>query len=139
MTDPDFTLDPQLVADTHGVTQWPLSEVLLMDDVRFPWLILVPRVAGVREPFELSADQQQQLLNEAMAAGRCLSALHNADKINTAALGNVVSQLHVHVVARLRDDAVWPRPVWGVGEPCRYGADALDATLNRLRARLPVL
>ena len=134
-----FSLDPQLAADTHLVVRWSLSEVLLMDDARFPWIILVPRVPDVTEAFQLTDDQQHQLLRETTETGRALSGAFGADKINTAALGNVVSQLHVHVIARFHDDAAWPRPVWGTGTACRYDAGPLAEMLTRLRAALPPL
>ncbi len=134
-----FSLDPQLAADTHPIVRWSLSEVLLMDDARFPWIILVPRVPEVTEAFQLTDDQQHQLLRETTETGRALSGAFGADKINTAALGNVVSQLHVHVIARSHDDAAWPRPVWGTGTACRYDAGPLAEMLTRLRAALPPL
>ena len=134
-----FSLDPQLAADTHLVVRWSLSEVLLMDDARFPWVILVPRVPDVTEAFQLTDDQQHQLLRETTETGRALCGAFGADKINTAALGNVVSQLHVHVIARFHDDAAWPRPVWGTGTACRYDAGPLAEMLTRLRAALPPL
>ena len=134
-----FALDPKLAADTHPVVRWSLSEVLLMDDARFPWVILVPRVPDLTEAFQLMDDQQHQLLRETTEVGRVLSGTFGADKINTAALGNVVSQLHVHVIARFRDDAAWPRPVWGTGNARHYDAEPLAAMLARLRAALSPL
>ena len=131
-----FELHPQLAADTHAVGDLELSRVLLMDDARFPWLILVPRRAGMRDLVDLPTAAQHVLLDE---IGRCATALRNMDrpdKLNIAALGNLVAQLHVHVVARMRHDAAWPRPVWGVGEAVRYDPNALQLRLSSLRAAL---
>ena len=131
-----FELDPQLAADTHAVGDLELSRVLLMNDARFPWLILVPRRAGMRELIDLHVDEQHILLSE---IDRCATALRNMDrpdKLNVAALGNVVAQLHVHVIARTLHDAAWPRPVWGVGEAVHYDANALQLRLTSLRAAL---
>jgi len=131
-----FELDPQLAAETHAVGDLGLSRVLLMDDARFPWLILVPRRAGMRELIDLRLDEQHVLLDE---IGRCATALRNMekpDKLNVAALGNVVAQLHVHVLARTRQDAAWPRPVWGVGTRIAYADAALQLRLASLRAAL---
>jgi len=131
-----FELDPQLAADTHAVGDLGLSRVLLMDDVRFPWLILVPRRAGMRELIDLPRAEQHVLLDE---IERCATALRNMDKpdkLNVAALGNVVAQLHVHVIARTRQDAAWPRPVWGIGARIAYDDSALQRRLSSLRAAL---
>lgn len=135
----DFELDPRLAADTHRIVRWGLSDVLLMNDARFPWVILVPRVAGVMEWFDLAGVDRAVLLKETLALGKALQALFNAEKMNTAALGNVVSQLHVHVVARYASDVAWPAPVWGFGTAEPYGDKALINTLGRLRRELPTL
>ncbi|MBT4854012.1 MAG: HIT domain-containing protein, partial [Halieaceae bacterium] len=115
-----FQLDPRLAADTHPVVRWGLSDVLLMDDARFPWVVLVPRIAGVTEWFDLSEVQQATLLNETLVLGKAMQRVFSAEKMNTAALGNIVSQLHVHVVARYATDEAWPAPVWGVGTAKLY-------------------
>lgn len=128
-----FVLDPRLEADTHLVAEWPLSRVLMMDDARYPWAILVPRVAGVSEWFDLSAADQAQLSREALAAAAQMKAMFGARKINVAALGNMVAQLHVHVVARFEGDAAWPGPVWGVGVKTLYTDDMRAATLAKLK------
>ncbi|HJT99341.1 MAG TPA: HIT domain-containing protein [Rhodanobacteraceae bacterium] len=122
-----FALDPRLAVETHAIGALPLSELLLMDDARFPWLILVPRIAGARELIDLDEGDQRTLLAEINRVGRALEALLRPDKLNVAALGNVVPQLHVHVIARRTDDAAWPRPVWGSGERVAY-AEAERAT-----------
>ncbi len=132
-----FVLDPRLAADTHLLTQWPLSELRLMDDAHYPWLILVPRVADAREVLDLDAASRQQLHAETDAAARLLQQALAPDKLNIAALGNVVAQLHVHVIARYRDDAAWPRPVWGV-HPVEKRSDLARAELiARLQPHLP--
>jgi diadenosine tetraphosphate (Ap4A) HIT family hydrolase len=131
-----FALDPRLAMDTHVVGNLEFSRVLLMDDARFPWLILVPRRAGLRDLIDLPRDDQHLLQDEIDRCARVLHALERPDKLNVAALGNVVAQLHVHVIARFVHDAAWPRPVWGVGERTPYSATALDARMTSLRAAL---
>ena len=135
MSDP-FELAPRLAADTFLVGEAPLSQVLLMNDARYPWLILVPRRADVTEPFELSEADQAQLLQESMRLGEAMKAHFAADKLNIAALGNQVAQLHVHHVARFHTDDAWPGPVWGVGSAVPYGEAARDALMNELRSLL---
>ena len=139
MTITGFALDPRLAADTRPVARWGLSDVLLMNDARFPWVILVPRIAGVTEWFDLVEGERATLLNETLALGKAMQTLFNAEKINTAALGNVVSQLHVHVVARYARDAAWPAPTWGFGKAEPYESEALINTLDRLSRELPSL
>ena len=134
-----FTLDPRLVADTHPIGDAPLSRVLLMDDARFPWLILVPRIAGARELFDLDGADRATLLGELDGVGRALESLLRPDKTNIAALGNVVSQLHVHVIARHTTDAAWPQPVWGRGAPVRYEPAALAERVGAWREALGAL
>jgi len=131
-----FVLDSTLAADGHFVGDLPLSTVLLMDDARFPWLIVVPRVAGMRDLIDLRRAQRQALLDEVDACAYALRALHAPLKLNVAALGNVVAQLHVHVIARHAGDAAWPKPVWGVGDREHYASVALTAEVARLRVAL---
>lgn len=131
-----WSLHPQLAADTHLVASLELSELRLMDNRLYPWLILVPRVEAAIEWFDLPESAQHGLLAEMGVAGRLLRELHAPDKLNVAALGNVVAQLHVHVIARFRDDAAWPRPVWGAEPAEPYPPDVLAAELKRLRAAL---
>ncbi|HXR63394.1 MAG TPA: HIT domain-containing protein [Rudaea sp.] len=133
-----FTLDSRLAADTHRIGDLPLSRVLLFDDARFPWLVLVPRQAGLRDLIDLPHDDQHLLLDEVNRCAHVLHAIDKPDKLNIAALGNVVAQLHVHVIARYAHDAAWPRPVWNVGTAQAYSADALQARLARLRAALQI-
>lgn len=134
--DDGFALDTRLAADTQPVGDLPLSRVLLMNDARFPWLILVPRRAELRELTDLEADDRRVLSDEIDRCARALQALEHPDKLNIAALGNVVAQLHVHIVARRRNDAAWPRPVWGSGNMHAYATADLTAKLDRLRERL---
>lgn len=129
-----FALHPQLAADTVELCTLELCRVLLARDSSFPWLILVPQRAGVREIHELSARDRARLHDEVDLASRVMAALFAPDKMNVAALGNVVSQLHVHVVARYRTDRAWPRPVWGTGPAEPYAPERLAALRERLRA-----
>ncbi|HEY6941629.1 HIT family protein [Dokdonella sp.] len=134
-----FALDPRLVADTHPIGDALLSRVLLMDDARFPWLILVPRIAGARELFDLDPADRASLLAELDGVGRALESLLHPDKMNIAALGNVVPQLHVHVIARYTTDAAWPQPVWGHGERVRHAPLALAERVAAFREALGAL
>ena len=108
----------------------------MMDDSRYPWLILVPRLANVREWLDLSSRDQALLLAEQLQVSRCLQTLVSPDKLNIATLGNVVPQLHVHIVARFESDFVWPAPVWGRGESVRYSTDEKATLLDRYRSAL---
>jgi diadenosine tetraphosphate (Ap4A) HIT family hydrolase len=118
--DSDWTLDPQLAADTVPVGDLELSCVLLANDANYPWLILVPRKPALADLIDLDESGQRQLLAEVDAAARALKRVTRCDKLNIAALGNVVAQLHVHVIARRRSDAAWPKPVWGAVPPRTY-------------------
>lgn len=109
----DFDLDPRLAADTLPILDLPLSRLLMMRDGNYPWLILVPRRAGAVEILDLAAEDRAALWSEIERVAEALRAETAADKLNVAALGNVVAQLHVHVIARFRSDAAWPAPVWG--------------------------
>ena len=131
-----FELDPRLAADTFVVDETLLCQVLLMNDARYPWLILVPRRSDVIEPFELSEADQAQLWQESMRLGEAMKAHFAADKLNIAALGNQVAQLHVHHIARFHTDDAWPGPVWGVGSAAPYSDAARDALIGELRSLL---
>ncbi len=139
VTTSGFELDPRLAADTHLIVGWGLCDVLLMDDARFPWIVLVPRIAGVTEWFDLPEGERATLLKETLALAEVMQALYNADKINTAALGNIVSQLHVHIVVRYSSDEAWPAPVWGMGMAKPYDQASLTSTIDALRRELPKL
>ena len=134
----DFVLDPRLAGDTHCVGDLDLSRVLLMDDARFPWLILVPRRANLRELIDLDIAAQQLLLAEVDRCARILRTLEKPDKLNIAALGNVVAQLHVHAIARRANDAAWPQPVWGFGERVPHASLELHDRLDALREALDI-
>jgi len=131
----DFTLHPRLAADTVCVVDWTLSRVLLMNDARYPWLILVPRHDGATELFDLEQNDRAALMEEVSRAARDLKEISGAAKINVGALGNLVPQLHVHVVARSPGDAAWPGPVWGHGTATPYDTAQLDVLVSRLRTR----
>jgi diadenosine tetraphosphate (Ap4A) HIT family hydrolase len=133
----EFILHPQLAADTLPVGEAPLCRVLLMNDARYPWVILVPRRHGLREIHELDDEAQHALLRESVILGRALLPLFAGDKLNVAALGNVVSQLHLHHVVRSATDAAWPAPVWGHGQAVAYAADAARERIGQIRAALP--
>ncbi|MFD0323038.1 MULTISPECIES: HIT domain-containing protein [Lysobacter] len=129
-------LHPQLADDTHPVAQFELSELRLMDDANHPWLILVPRVDGAVELIDLSEDQQLTLTGEIARTSRALQAQFAPHKLNIAALGNLVPQLHVHVIARYREDIAWPRPVWGMATAQPYSPDLLVQRIRRLQDAL---
>ena len=131
-----FELHPRLSADTIAVVEWPLCQVLLMNDSAWPWLILVPRRHGVSELHELDAGDREILVHEIATASHRLQNFCGADKMNVAALGNVVPQLHVHVIARFTTDPAWPRPVFGAQPPTPYQPEALAELLDGLVAAL---
>jgi diadenosine tetraphosphate (Ap4A) HIT family hydrolase len=134
-----FQLHPRLAADTVEVGRLPLCRVLLMNESRFPWVILVPERPGVTEIYQLEAADQRQLIAESSAVARCLAQSFRADKMNIAALGNQVPQLHLHHVVRQRTDEAWPSPVWGRFEPRPWAADALAEQLAALRRLLAAI
>lgn len=124
-----FTLHPKLAADCSVVGELNLCRVLLMEDARFPWLILVPMLEGAVEVFDLSPQHQAQLMVECAMIAKQLKQVTHADKINIATLGNQVPQLHVHTIARFRSDAAWPQPVWSHTEPRIAYTDAARESL----------
>ncbi len=131
-----FALHPRLAADTVPIGDLPLCSVLLTDDSRYPWLILVPRRPNLREIVDLAAEERAVLVEEIAAASQALRGVTGAEKLNVAAIGNVVAQLHVHVVARFAADAAWPEPVWGRGAAVRYGAGAARERARRIAVEL---
>jgi diadenosine tetraphosphate (Ap4A) HIT family hydrolase len=135
MSETGWSLHPQLRADTAPVCDLALSRLLAMNDANFPWLILVPRRAEVSELFDLGAEQAM-LHNEVSLVSRVLKDITQCDKLNVAAIGNVVPQLHVHIVARRKDDALWPKPVWGAAPPRTYDPAALERFVSAIRAGL---
>lgn len=135
MNDP-WHLHPQLADDTLPVAKFALCDLRLMDDANYPWLILVPRVVEAVELLDLDATQRHVLTDEIDLAGRVLREVFRPHKLNVAALGNLVPQLHVHVIARREDDPAWPRPVWGMAAARPYSEEALIERIARLREAL---
>ncbi len=133
---PHWELDPQLVHDTAAIGDLALSRALVSRDASYPWVILVPRRPGVVELIDLPDADQAQVMREIAQVGRVLKTVTACDKLNIAAIGNVVAQLHIHIVARRRGDAAWPKPVWGAGPARTYAADALDQFIAALRRDL---
>ena len=127
-----FVLHERLEADTLFVTDWPLCRVLLLNDSNYPWLVLVPRRHGITEVHELDASDRQILVEEIAQASHKLQNLTGARKMNVAALGNMVPQLHVHVIARFDTDPAWPKPVWGQVPAASYTADAQAEMVAKL-------
>ena len=138
MPDPShpWSLHPQLAADTHAVGDLPLSRLLIIKDANYPWLVLVPRRPGVSEILDLEPEDQARLMGEITRTGAALKEIAPCDKLNIAALGNVVPQLHVHVVARSKNDAAWPHPVWGKLKPRAYDPTTLDRFADLLKKAL---
>ncbi|MBX9801947.1 MAG: HIT domain-containing protein [Caulobacteraceae bacterium] len=133
-----FKADPAFEAGSVAVCDWPLCQLRLQDDARFPWLVLIPRRAGLREIDDLTPAERAVLMEEVVRAGDLVRSLGEAagrpvQKLNVAALGNVTAQLHIHVVGRRPDDGLWPDPVWGRGAAVACGADGLQAAISRLR------
>ena len=131
-----FELDARLAADSLFVADGPLSQVRLMDDARWPWLVLVPRVQGASEWIDLDGNQQRLLLAEVNLVSRLLREEPGVGKLNLGALGNIVRQLHVHLIGRHEGDAAWPGPVWGSGPMQRFVPGERDARVAAWRQRL---
>jgi len=128
-----FELDPKLAADTVEIARWELCRVLLMNDANYPWLILVPARAGLRDFHDLAADDLGVMTAEIVRASKALEALFGPVKLNVAALGNQVPQFHVHVIARRQDDPAWPKPVWGAVPATPYDEAARNERIAQLR------
>ena len=128
-----FTLHPRLDADTLPVTDLDVCRVLMMNDARYPWLILVPRIDGARELHALAAAEQSVIWQEVARTTALLETITRAEKMNVAMLGNMVPQLHIHIIARYAADAAWPGPVWGVGAAEPYRAEDSTRWIERLR------
>ena len=133
---PEFSLHPQLARDSVVVGDLLLSRVLLMNNSRFPWLLLVPRRPGLRETIDLPEHEQPVLWREISAVSRLVREVFSPDKLNVAAIGNLVPQLHVHVIARFEADEAWPKPVFGFAPPIPYSPADLDALTSRIAAGL---
>jgi len=131
-----FNLNPRLEGDSFFVADLPLCAVRLMKDANYPWLLLVPRKPDLVEIIDLDEADQQQLMREISQASACLRRVTDCEKLNVGALGNMVSQLHVHVIARFREDAAWPGPVWGVVPARAPDPDKAETLIERLRDAL---
>lgn len=131
-----FTLHPQLKQDTFLVTDLPLCHVLLMNESRYPWLILVPRKNSIKEIHQLPEADRLQLWQESHQVSEALESLYQPDKLNIGSLGNLVPQLHIHHIARFTTDEAWPSPVWGKFEPTAYSQDEAESIIAQLQAQL---
>jgi len=131
-----FELHERLVADTVQVHASDSLLLLLVNDARYPWLILVPKVEGIRELYELNGDAQQEFYQVSTMLGAEMMTLFQGDKFNVAALGNEVPQLHVHHIVRFKSDVAWPAPIWGKGKPIAYTADEQATRLDLLQSNL---
>jgi len=138
MVSANWKLDPKLAADTVPIGDLAMTRVLLANDANFPWLILVPRTPGVTEITDLDPNEQVQLLSEIDATARALKSVTEYERLNVAALGNVVGQLHVHVIGRRHNDAAWPKPVWGAAPPSAYIPAVRDGLIGALRRALKI-
>jgi diadenosine tetraphosphate (Ap4A) HIT family hydrolase len=131
-----FSIDPQLTQTSYPLVALSVSDLRLVDDSRWPWILVIPRVPHTVELIDLSPELRNQVRQEIDHVSRVLRDQFAPDKLNVAALGNQVRQLHIHVIARYRDDAAWPKPVWGVGDALPYESDALNSRLSGLRQAL---
>jgi diadenosine tetraphosphate (Ap4A) HIT family hydrolase len=131
-----WSLNPQLEKDTIEIGDLPLSRVLVIKDAHYPWLLLVPRCEGAIEIIDLAEVEQAQLMTEISRVARALKEVTKCDKLNIAALGNVVPQLHVHVIARRTSDIAWPRPAWGVAPPLAHDAEEVQRFISALRRKI---
>ena len=132
----EFKLNFRLLEDSTFVTKLNVSQVRLNHDARFPWLILIPEIAGLKELHDIPDQKQAIVQKELNFCSAALQELASADKMNVAALGNLVPQLHIHVIARKHDDSAWPKPVWSAGEAKPYEEENLAMLVNKLRQRL---
>jgi diadenosine tetraphosphate (Ap4A) HIT family hydrolase len=133
---PTWALHPQLERDTINIGDLPLCRVLVIQDANYPWLLLVPRRNEVVEVLDLDEVEQAQLMTETTRVARALREITQCDKLNIAALGNVVPQLHVHVIARRKTDAAWPRPVWGAVPPLTHDPEELKLFISAIRKKI---
>ena len=129
----NFELHPQLAADSLAVSDFDLCALRLVNDINYPWLLLVPQKAGLIDLTDLSRADRITLMDEVHVASEALRALGRCDKLNVASLGNQVPQLHIHVIARRTDDAAWPRPIWGVAEQKAYEPAEASRIIDTLR------
>lgn len=131
-----WALHPQLARDTVPLGDLALSRVLIIKDANYPWLLLVPRRPDITEIIDLDGVEQAQLMVEIDRTARALKTVTECDKLNIAALGNAVPQLHVHIIARRKTDKAWPKPVWGMVPPLEHDAAALAQLMDAMRAKL---
>jgi len=136
MPESAWSLHPQLSQDTIDIGDLPLSKVLVIKDANYPWLMLVPRRPEKVEIIDLDEVEQAQLMTEVSRAAKALKEITKCDKLNIAALGNVVPQLHVHVIARRTSDPAWPRPVWGAVPPLAHDAAEVQHFISALRRKI---
>ena len=129
-----FTLDPRLAADTLRVKSLGMCELLIMNDARYPWAVLVPRIEGARELHDMGEEDSGLVWREIMAVAKAVGSWSGVEKINIGALGNMVPQLHIHVIGRSGSDPAWPGPVWGHSPRVPYQSEAMDAFVRYLRA-----
>jgi diadenosine tetraphosphate (Ap4A) HIT family hydrolase len=133
---PAWSLHSQLKKDTIDIGDLPLCRVLVIKDAHFPWMLLVPRRPDIVEIIDLDEVEQGQLMTEISRAARALKEVTRCDKLNIAALGNLVPQLHIHVIARRSSDVAWPRPVWGVMPPLAHDAEEVQTFISALRRKI---
>ena len=136
MPETGFVLDPHLAQVGHLLGDFPLSHVFFFDDARFPWLMLVPRRANISEILDLDEADRQQLFKETMQAAEALRSVSKPEKLNIGALGNIVRQLHVHIIGRFESDPAWPGPVWGHGERVSYPPHMAGPLMDKLSKAL---
>ena len=136
MPESAWSLHPQLAKDTIDIGDLPLSRVLVIKDANYPWLLLVPRREGAVEIIDLDEVAQAQLMTEITRVSRAVKEITKCDKLNVAALGNMVPQLHIHIVARRTGDVAWPRPVWGVAPPLPHDAQEVQQFISAVRRKI---
>lgn len=132
----DFQLHPRLAQDTIFLGRFELCQVLLMNDAQYPWCILVPEVANVTELYQLDTVQRHQLMDESCFLAENLAMLYQADKMNVATIGNIVTQLHIHHVVRYQNDKTFPAPVWGKYPAIPYDAAELTRHTQLIQSKL---
>jgi diadenosine tetraphosphate (Ap4A) HIT family hydrolase len=138
-TEVSFTLHPQLAHDCFELADFPLCKLLLCNDSAYPWFILVPKVTDIKDVYQLDWQQQQQLLNESSLLSELVMQVFDGDKMNVAALGNVVEQLHVHHVVRYKTDVSWPKPIWGQQALTPYTEVELVELKEKLLPKIAVI
>jgi len=136
LQDAEWSLHPQLARDTINIGDLPLCRALVINDANYPWLLLVPRRQGMVELIDLGEVERAQLMTEIARVAGALKDVTRCDKLNIAALGNVVPQLHVHIIARRHGDAAWPRPVWGVVPALAHDPAELEGFISAIRRKI---